>query len=392
MKVLHVLGAYAPADFATGPPQQVHRLVCALRAGGADARVITTNTNGPTTLDVPAGRWTEHESVPVFYGRRVPGTFDLSFEGWRAVAREAGSYDLIHVTGIFSWVNLAAAAASRRRGVPVIVSPRGSLDPEGLKFSPRKKAVYFRFGGSRALNEAAGFHVTATRERDYVLALRPRVPVAVVPNGVVVPSADELRRFANVPAAAPTVLFLGRIHPKKNVIPLVRAWAAVLPRHAGARLVLAGPDDHGHSAEVRQTIAALGVENSVSLAGLVVGDDLSRLLATSRCLVLPSMTENFGNVVAEALAHRVPVIASTGTPWSGLRERSCGWWIAPTVEGLAGALRAALQAEPAELQAMGDRGRRWMTQEFSWPAFARRMADFYVEVLAGGSRGSASAR
>jgi glycosyltransferase involved in cell wall biosynthesis len=269
MKVLHVLGAYAPADFATGPPQQVHRLVCALRAGGADARVITTNTNGPTTLDVPAGRWTEHESVPVFYGRRVPGTFDLSFEGWRAVAREAGSYDLIHVTGIFSWVNLAAAAASRRRGVPVIVSPRGSLDPEGLKFSPRKKAVYFRFGGSRALNEAAGFHVTATRERDYVLALRPRVPVAVVPNGV-------------------TVLFLGRIHPKKNVIPLVRAWAAVLPHHAEARLVLAGPDDQGHSAEVHQTIAALGLEHSVSLAGLVVGDDLSRLLAMSRCLVLPS--------------------------------------------------------------------------------------------------------
>jgi glycosyltransferase involved in cell wall biosynthesis len=98
----------------------------------------------------------------------------------------------------------------------------------------------------------------------------------------------------------------------------------------------------------------------------------------------PSIIENFGNVVAEALAHRVPVIASTGTPWDGLRERSCGWWIAPTVEGLAGALRAALQAEPAELQAMGERGWRWMT--FSWPAFARRMADFYVEVVARGSR------
>ena len=386
MKVLHLLGAYAPADFATGPPQQVHRLVRAMRADGVDARVITTNTNGPTTLDVPAGRWSEHESVPVFYGRRVPGTFDVSWEGWRAVAREAASFDLIHVTGIFSWVNLAAAAASRRSGVPVLVSPRGSLDPGALTFSPRKKALYFRFGGTRALNEAAAFHVTAESERGHLLALRPGVPVAVIPNGVVVPSDDELRRFTSVPAVAPTVVFLGRIHAKKNVIPLLHAWAAVASRHPGARLVLAGPDDHGHRAEVEQTIAALGAEGSVSLAGLVVGDELSRLLATSRCLVLPSVTENFGNVVAEALAHRVPVIASTGTPWVGLRDRSCGWWIEPTVEGLAGALEGALTAAPAELQAMGERGRRWMIEAFSWPAFARQMADFYVDVVARGNR------
>jgi glycosyltransferase involved in cell wall biosynthesis len=347
--------------------------------------VITTNGNGPRPLDLPAGRWIEHEGVPVYYARRIPRTADLSWDAWRAIARESAGADLIHVTGIFSWFSLAAAVVSRRHAVPVVVSPRGQLDPDALVFSPRKKAVYFRLGGSRALNEAAGFHVTSEMERGYVSAAFPRGRVAIVPNGVAVPSDEDLARFVNAPAEAATVLFLGRIHPKKNVIALVRAWASVASRHAGAQLVLAGPDDHGHRAEVERTIAELGVTGSVRLVGLLGGEPLNRLLATSVCLVLPSTTENFGNVVAEALAHRVPVIASTGTPWGGLRERDCGWWIEPTVFGLASAIDAALSVDPATRAAKGERGRRWMIEDFSWPGSARRMADFYAEIV--GRRG-----
>jgi glycosyltransferase involved in cell wall biosynthesis len=307
---------------------------------------------------------------------------DLSGDAWRAIVREAAASDLIHVTGLFSWMNLAAASAARRLGIPAVVSPRGSLDPEALVFSPRKKALYFRFGGGRALEEAAAFHVTAEMERAHVAALYPGAHFGIVPNGVVVPSEGDLERWAVGGPAEPTVLFVGRIHPKKNVLPLVRAWASIVPRHPDAKLVLAGPDDHGHRAEVEREIQALGVGRSVRLPGFVGGENLSRLLATSTCLVLPSMTENFGNVVAEALAHRVPVIASTGTPWGGLRERDCGWWVPPTVEGLASALDEALTIDPVARASKGERGRRWMIKAFSWPAFAGRMAEFYREVVA----------
>jgi glycosyltransferase involved in cell wall biosynthesis len=382
VRILHLISAYPPADFVTGPPQQVHRLVRELRAGGEDVRVVTTNGNGSHVLHVAAGRWTEHEGVPVFYGHRLVRAGDLSWDAWRAVDREARSADLIHVSGLFSSFNLSAAAASRRSGVPVVVSPRGMLDPEALAFSPRKKALYFRLGGSRALAEAAAFHVTSEMERTYVANRLPGARIEIVPNGVVVPTDDNLALWKSGGAAAPTVLFLGRIHPKKNVIPLVNAWASVAPRHPETRLVLAGPDDHGHRAEVERRIAELGLGRSVELAGFVGGEDLSRLLATSACLVLPSLTENFGNVVAEALAHRIPVIASTGTPWSGLRDRDCGWWIQPTVDGLATAIDEALALSPADLSAKGERGRRWMIEAFSWTAFARRMADFYRDIVA----------
>jgi glycosyltransferase involved in cell wall biosynthesis len=198
---------------------------------------------------------------------------------------------------------------------------------------------------------------------------------------VVVPSSEDLARWGSVPAAAPTVLFLGRIHAVKNVIPLVRAWASVATRHADARLVLAGPDDHGHRADVERVIAAERLEASVKLVGRVVGEDKNELLTGARCLVLPSQTENFGNVVAEALSRRVPVIASTGTPWRGLREHDCGWWIEPSVEGLARAIDEALTLSPEARTAMGERGRAWMVEEFSWPQVARGMTEFYDDVV-----------
>jgi glycosyltransferase involved in cell wall biosynthesis len=223
--------------------------------------------------------------------------------------------------------------------------------------------------------------VTSELECGYVRARLPDARIGIVPNGVVVPSDTDLERWTRAPLPNPTVLYLGRIHPKKNIAPLVRAWGSIAPRHAAARLVLAGPDDHGHRAEIERLIATEGLGGSVTLAGRVGGDAKFELLARAHCLILPSQTENFGNVVPEALAHRVPVIASTGTPWDGLRDHGCGWWIEPTIQGLAHALDEALTLDAETRREMGERGRRWMIEAFSWPRVARAMIEFYDEVV-----------
>ena len=389
MRILHVTTCYPPTTFYTGPPQQLHRLAVDLRVCGVDVRVVTTNADGPRVVDVPAGRWVEREGVPVYYGRRLPGTVDLSVQAWREIATASRSADLIHITAIYSWMNLRVAGVARRGGVPVVVSPRGSLDPAALAFGAAKKTVFQRIGGARALHEAAAFHVTSALERRYVEAFLPGAMTGIVPNGVAVPADEDLTRWRDQPPERPTVLFMGRLHPKKNVVPLVRAWAEVVRRRGDAVLVVAGPDDHNHRAEVEAEIARLELGPRVVLRGFVAGEEKSRLLATSVCLVLPSQTENFGNVVAEALAHGTPVIASTGTPWPDLRERGCGWWVEPSAEGLAGALDEAL-ATPSTVRAeQGARGRRWMIEAFSWPSVARRMRDFYLEVVS--RRGGSSA-
>jgi glycosyltransferase involved in cell wall biosynthesis len=372
MKIVHVTGAYPPTSFSTGPPQQVHALAKALRQLGVDVRVVTTNFNGPGVLDVPTDRWMTHEDVPVFYGRRLPGTPDVSLGTWRALRASLGGASAVHVTGIFGWLTVAVDLGSGR--VPVIISPRGSLDPDALAYGAGKKQLFLRLGGRRALRRAAAIHVTSEMERRHVETLLPGALTATVPNGVVVPAATRTRTAADV-------LFLGRIHAKKNVVALVRAWARIAGHHPASRLILAGPDDRGHRAEVERVAASEGVAGTVEFPGFVVGEAKESLFARAACLVLPSHTENFGNVVAESLARGVPVVASTGTPWSGVIDRECGAWVEPKVDAMAAALGAMLHLTARERAAMGERGRRWMIEEFSWASVASRMRSLYLDVV-----------
>jgi glycosyltransferase involved in cell wall biosynthesis len=162
---------------------------------------------------------------------------------------------------------------------------------------------------------------------------------------------------------------------------LVEAWASIARCHGTAKLVVAGPDDRNHRAEVERVVAERGVGSHVEFTGFVSGEAKARLFATATCLVLPSATENFGNVVAEALAYGVPVIASTGTPWRGLLTHRCGWWVEPRLDAMAATLDEALSESVAGRVDRGLRGRRWMTDEFSWPSVARRMAEFYLSIV-----------
>jgi glycosyltransferase involved in cell wall biosynthesis len=108
--------------------------------------------------------------------------------------------------------------------------------------------------------------------------------------------------------------------------------------------------------------------------GEVLSEAKKRLFECSDVTLVPSYTENFAIVVAEALAHGVPVIASKGTPWSRLEDMKCGLWVDNDPETLAAAIRS-ISTMP--LQDMGSRGREWMQNEFSWRSVTKQMLDVY---------------
>lgn len=154
----------------------------------------------------------------------------------------------------------------------------------------------------------------------------------------------------------------------------------------GWKVVIAGPDEGGHRGEVEEAIGQAGLTNVFKFVGLVDGGDKTKLYRGSDLFILPTFSENFGVVVAEALAHEVPVITTKGAPWEGLLTHRCGWWVDIGVEPLAAALREATNLPQETLRDMGQRGRAYVEQNFGWPGIAQQMLSVYQWMLGQGPK------
>ena len=265
-------------------------------------------------------------------------------------------------------------------GIPLVVSPRGMLEPWSLAHRSWKKGVAWLLYEKWDLACARVLCATSMEEADSIRRVGCRQPIAVVPNGVSVPQPHARRtRHQGVRNA----LFLSRIHPKKGLLLLVDAWEKVRPN--GWRMIVAGPDEEGHKRLVEDAVRNAGIEEDFIFVGPVEGAAKADLFSSADLFILPTMSENFGLAVAEALAYGIPVITTVGAPWKGLVEHSCGWWVTPDSDALAYAIRGATLLPDAERAAMGSRGRDWMEREFSWSSVARRMISVYEWILHGGS-------
>lgn len=297
---------------------------------------------------------------------------------WESALHRA---DLLHVHGLWLPYCHRALAAARRRNCPHLLSVHGMLEPGALQFSQWKKRLALWLYQRKDLRHATALHATASTELQTLRTFGLTQPIVTLPPGVRLPVAEPKPLPADAPRRA---LFLGRIHPKKGILSLIDAWAA-LPPHSW-KLDLAGPDEAGHLAEVWRRLREKKLEQSVTYHGPVFGEAKEKLLAEASLLVVPSISENFGIVVAEGLAHGLPVITTTGTPWEVLARERCGWWVTIQGDALRAALQMAIALPPATLRAMGQRGRELTAREFGWPHLAGQMREVYAWLLGRASR------
>ncbi len=232
------------------------------------------------------------------------------------------------------------------------------------------------------VRRASCLHATAVEEADEIRHLGFTGPIVVIPWGVQPPEpCDTDPAPSHMSADRRVVLFLGRFHPTKGVDVLLRAWARVRARAPTSTLVLAGYDDGNYRQRLAALAASLGVSSSGIFEGPVDGPGRERLFAKSSLLVLPSPAENFGFVVPEALVRGIPVITTTGTPWSRVIAENCGWWVPSGEDSLAEALTDALGRHPDTLREMGERGRIFARANFTWDRVAASMTAVYAWTL-----------
>jgi glycosyltransferase involved in cell wall biosynthesis len=364
-------------DPGAGTSYSVRSLAGALGARGAKARIHTVSGwRGNSAAGDASPAVTAHRQD--FAGAPFLGAACLSGEMDRAL--RASTTNILHGHGLWLMPNIYPAWAARQGRAALVVSPRGMLGPEALAFSRLRKQAFWRLFQGRALREAACLHATSAAELDDIRAAGLSNPVAVIPNGADLP---ELAR--RHPTGARTVLSLGRIHPKKGLDTLIRAWALVEAAHPDWRLRIVGPAELGHDRELTALGATLKLRR-ISIEGPAYGQARLAAYREADLFVLPTRHENFANTVAEALAAGVPVISTKGAPWAGLETEACGWWIDHGPEPLAAAMNAALALPRESLGAMGTKGRAWMARDFSWERVADQMLAVYAWVTHGGQR------
>ncbi len=369
LRIAHVTPSFHPAYVYGGPTHSLYGLTRALAAHGHEVRVLTTNANGrDEVLDVATSTEVDLEhNLTVQYMPRVGHTMS---PGLLAKLPEYLRWaDVVHLTAVYSFPTIPTLAACRLSGRPLVWSPRGSLQRWSgtRRLGPKRvwEAVC-RLG----VPPDAVLHVTSESEAEQARTRMGGLRTAIVPNCLEIPEEP-----LHLPAPGELrLLFLGRVDPIKGLENLLDA-CALLQGGLPWSLKIAGSGDDAYLAALLDRASRLGIGPRVHFAGWVTSDSKPSLFANADVLVLPSHTENFGMVVAEALAHGVPVIAGRGTPWSCLEEYGCGYWVSNVPESLA---HAIARMESAERSEMAARGRAWAVQELGSEVVARRMTRVYL--------------
>lgn len=304
----------------------------------------------------------------------VLGRFAISTSLASALRRKAATVDVVHNHSLWSMVNVAAGWTVPGRHAKLVTSPRGTLSAWALSRNQHVKRILWPLQ-RRALARADLLHATSDVEYQEIRAQGFTAPVAVIPNGIDLPpmQAQTLRIDGR---SVHTLLFLSRIHPKKGLDRLLHAWVRLQDRYRDWRLVIAGRGEASHVQEVQALARELACQR-VEFPGPLYGEAKAQAYWDADLFVLPTHSENFGMVVAEALAHGCPAIVSRGAPWAGLHTEGCGWWVANDIETLAATLKTAMQLPSDERAAMGARGRAWMERDYGWMAIGQKMDAAY---------------
>jgi glycosyltransferase involved in cell wall biosynthesis len=322
---------------------------------------------------------------------------------------------IVHIHAIWSRYLHHVSAWAAEHDIPIVISPHGMLTPWALRNRGLRKWLALQVYQHADMARASLFHATSQAEAEDIRRLGYRQPIVVAPLGVDLPVEN---RLTLPPPRSPSdqriVLFLSRVHPKKGLPLLLEAWARLkasspallMPINApGWRLVIAGPDECGHTAELFRRCEALGLvirriahdqacsgnfTADVAVTGPVYSTEKASLYMGADIFALPSHSENFGAVVAEALAYGLPVITTTGTPWHELQDvrrdddvrgSRAGWWIRCSTDDLTTALHEAMSLSDQERHALGRNGRWLVEHRYSWDGVAEIMSQAYGWIL-----------
>jgi glycosyltransferase involved in cell wall biosynthesis len=393
LKILHVIPAVA--ERYGGPSQAVFEMCRAVERHGADVLIATTDADGPRSLPVEVGRPIDYlGSRTIFFRRQLGRRFGYCLPLARWLGAHVEGFDVVHIHAVFSHPCLAAAGACRKRGVPYVVRPLGSLDPWSMAQKPIRKQLMWHIAAGPMLRGAAAVHYTAKEEQQLAERSLGIGRGFVIPLGV---EAEKLRdsgpagifraRHASL-GDRPYILALSRIHPKKNLELLLDVFLSLAgrPEFEPWRLVIAGDGESDYVKSLQALVTERGGADKVIFPGWLGGAEKSSALQSAALFALTSHQENFGIAVVEALACGVPALVSEHVNIAPeIAGRGLGW-VTPLDRAIFSDTLARALGDAEGRTRRGREGQQFVARQFSWAKVAAQLADLYESVAYVGPR------
>lgn len=368
---------------AGGPTYSVSSLSEASAVAGVRQSLVTMQASSDDVELLPNSKLVSTLRIRGFHFKTLRCSWSPTFHS--ALTKHCLNVGarIIHNHGLWSQPNFVAGNVARKLGLPLVISTRGMLEPWAWRHHAWKKRPVWWLWQQHHLRSAVALHATARQEVEALRALGLINPIALIPNGVDIPT-NITQPFVRDKFRQRTALFISRIHPKKGLLNLVAAWNQLRP--AGWRMIICGPDEGGHTKAVKEAVAKAGLTNAFEFKPAIYGVEKNALIERADLFVLPTFSENFGLAIAEALASEVPVITTKGTPWEELKTNRCGWWIELGIDPLVTALREAIGLSDEQRKEMGKRGRELAQDSYSWPEIGKKMKSVYEWILGNAER------
>jgi glycosyltransferase involved in cell wall biosynthesis len=356
MKILHITNSIDKS--VGGPARSVPQTCMELARLGLSIELLTQESTDMVNLKENPHFSVKYRSIcELFrYGSRLSNK----------------NIDLIHLQHIWNPYIQVMAFWAWKKNIPYIITPRGMLEPWIMAHNPWKKRVAMFLYQRKAIQRASYIHATAQIEADHIRALGFSNPISIIPNGVDLTEVKEVKENYG----SKKMVFLSRIHPKKGIELLLEVWRSLDSK--GWKLEIAGDGELSYITGLKYR--ARDLEN-VEFVGPQYGKAKWDFLRSADVMVLPSYSENFGIVVAEALVVGVPVITTKDTPWEDLERYECGWWIDLSVANLKRSLEEAFQASRDQIKTMGTNGIALVKDKYDIKAVAKNMNQLYQKVL-----------
>jgi glycosyltransferase involved in cell wall biosynthesis len=377
-----------PVDRHTGSPLSVAILSASLsrRSGGilpimqnhaiqfaSTGVAVSAHGVRDAETDLDRNSW-----APVDLYVADPAFSSLAYAPSLKTSLRAADPNLLHLHGLWQYPSVISERWGRNTGRPVVISTQGMLEPWALSNSRLKKRIAAALFERKNLMQAAVIHCSRS-ELPGIRAFGLSNPVAILPNGATLPTH---RSGASPPwpqDGRKTLLFLGRLHPKKGISETLAAWAMLARDHPDIasewRLVLAGWDDGGHEKRFVQEVAERGLGGAVVFPGAIFGEEKAAAFEAADAFILASHSEGFPMAVLEAWSHSLPVFKTRECNIPEGFDSGAAIEVTTDPERLARVLSVHLAGE--DLPAVGERGYALVRDKFSWRSIAEDLMSVY---------------